>query len=365
LAAWPDDIQGHVTDSPPDPPEYNVYRARRRPASRGGDLDALRKRLSRGSEGRQREPREPGSITPGRVLKWIAFGVAGWLALSLVLFLVSAQIQDGVPDDAKQALSGGGSLLTGSTILVLGSDARTGDSIDESQTGPARADSIMLVHTALGSVRKLSIPRDSYAEIPGHDPQKINAAYAFGGPALMIETVEGFMGNGVEINHLIEVDFKDFPALVDALGGIDVTVDRKICSPPFDNFWKGLRFSEGEQHLDGEKALGFSRIRKNNCAPAETDIDRAARQQKVLDGIKGSVTSPGIFFRLPWVSWKAPQALRTDLHGPGLLALFADLATSGASGTEVLEPSCLGCGPGGSLVVSGGAKAEAARKLLG
>jgi LCP family protein required for cell wall assembly len=353
-----------VTDSPPDPPEYNVYRARRRPAGRGSDLDALRKRLRRGSEGRRREPREPGQLSLGRVLRWVAIAIASWLLLSLVLFLVSAQLQDGVSDEAKDALSSGGSLLTGSTILVLGSDARTGDSIDESQTGPARADSIMLVHAAFGSVRKLSIPRDSFAQIPGHDAQKINAAYALGGPALMIDTVEGFMGNGVEINHLIEVDFEDFPALIDALGGIDVTVDRRICSPPFDNFWKGLHFPKGEQHLDGERALGFSRIRKNDCAPAETDIDRAARQQKVLDGIKGSVTSPGIFFRLPLVSWKAPQALRTDLRGPGLLALFADMATSGASDTEVLEPSCLGCGPGGSLVVSDGAKAAAAQKLL-
>jgi LCP family protein required for cell wall assembly len=286
------------------------------------------------------------------------------LLLSLVLFMISAQTQEGIPDDAKQALDGGGSLLTGSTILVLGSDARVGDSIDESQSGPARADSIMLVHAAFGSVRKLSIPRDSFAEIPGHDAQKINAAYAFGGPALMIETVEGFMGNGVEVNHLIEVDFEDFPALIDSLGGIDVTVDRRVCSPPFDNFWKGLTFPKGEQRLDGERALGFSRVRTNDCAPGETDIDRAARQQKVLDGIKDQVTSPSTFFRLPLVSWKAPQALRTDLRGPGLLALFADLATSSASDTEVLEPSCLGCGPGGSLVVSDGAKADAAQTLL-
>ncbi len=272
--------------------------------------------------------------------------LVGWLALSLVLFLISAQTREGIPDDAQQALASGGSLLGGSTILVLGSDAREGDSIDRSQAGPARADSIMLVHVAFGSVRKLSIPRDSLARIPGHDPQKINAAYAFGGPALMIETVEGFMGNGVKVNHLIEVDFEHFPELIDALGGIDVTVEHRICSPPFDNFWKGLDFRAGKQHLDGAKALGFSRIRKNPCQPNETDVERAARQQLVLNGIKDQVTSLSTFVRLPWVSWKAPQALRTDLKGPGLLALFTDLATSGTEDTHVLEPACLGCGPG-------------------
>jgi LCP family protein required for cell wall assembly len=353
-----------VNDPTPGPPEYKVYRSRRKPLARGGDLDSLRKRLSRNRDGDEpRGPRDRPPITPGRVLKWVALAIAGWLLLSVVLFLISAQTQDGVSDSAKRALSSEGSLLSGTNILVLGSDARTGKSIDESQQGPSRADTIMLVHAALGSVRKLSIPRDSYAEIPGHTGQKINAAYALGGPSLMIRTVEGFMGNGIKVSHLIEVDFKNFPALIDSLGGIDVTVKQRICSPPFDNFWKGLTFRRGEQHLNGERALGYARIRKNSCAPNETDIDRARRQQEVLTAIKGSVTSPGTFFRLPLVSWRAPRAIRTDMKGPSLLALFTDLATGSSDETMVLEPSCLSCGPGGSLVVSEGAKADAARKL--
>src|SRR5262249_31400639 len=153
--------------------------------------------------------------------------------LSLVLFLVSAQVHHGVSNDAKQALSGGGSLLTGTNILVLGSDRREGASIDKSQTGPSRADSIMVVHSAFGTVRKLSIPRDSYAQIPGDEAQKINAAYAIGGTPLMIKTVEGYLGNGLKINHVIEVDFKNFPKLVDALGGVTVNNKTRICAPPF------------------------------------------------------------------------------------------------------------------------------------
>jgi hypothetical protein len=65
------------------------------------------------------------------------------------------------------------------------------------------------------------------------------------------------------------------------------------------------------------------------------------------------------------VSWKAPKALKTDMHGPGLLGLAADMATGGSGDTNVLEPSCLGCGVDGSLVVSEGAKRDALRKLLG
>ena len=80
----------------------------------------------------------------------------------------------------------------------------------------------------------------------------------------------------------------------------------------------------------------------------------------MLTAIKDSVVSPGTFFRLPLVSWRAPRALKTDMKGPQLLALFADLATGSNDQTMVLEPSCLSCGPEGSLVVSAGAKRDAA-----
>jgi LCP family protein required for cell wall assembly len=351
-----------VNDPNPGPPEYKVYRARRRPLARRGDLDALKRRLSRVTGREPDVDRERKPITPGRVAKWVALAITGWLLLSLVLFLISAQIQDGISADAKSALSGGGSMLGGSTILVLGSDARTGESIDESSSGPSRADTIMLVHASLGSVRKLSIPRDTEADIPGHGTQKINAAYALGGPALTIKTVEAFLGNGLEINHLVEVDFEDFPAFIDALGGITVNNKTRICSPPFDNFWKGLRFPKGEIELDGTRALGFARVRKNPCAPAEDDRDRAARQQEVLRAIGAQAKSPGTFFRLPWVSWQAPKALKSDMKGPALMGLFAEIATGNGDETDVLEGTC--CDLEGDIQVSAGTRAEAVDRLL-
>ena len=347
------------------PPEYKVYRSRKNPLQRlsgGTDLDALKRRLSRVRKDEPDPSRDKRRITPGRVLKWIALAIAGWILLSLVLFLISAQIQDGVSPQAARALSDDGNLLTGSTILVLGSDARTGESIDESQSGPSRADSIMLVHASLGSVRKLSIPRDIEVEIPGHGTGKINAAYAFGGPALTIETVEGFLGNGLQISHLVEVDFEDFPELIDSLGGVTVQNKTRICAPPFDNFWKGFRLRKGEHELDGRRALGFARVRKNNCAPGEDDRARAARQQEVLRAIGDAATSPSAFLRLPLVSWRAPQALKTDMKGPALMALFADMATGNSDETEVLEAGC--CVNGSNLFVSDGAKRDAVDKLI-
>ena len=349
-----------MSDPKPGPPEYKVYRSRRAPLLRGGDLEALKRRLGRV----RRDAGEPGkrrAITPGRVLKWVALAVLGWVALSLVLFFISAQTQEGISESAERALASGGNLLTGSTILVLGSDERTGESIDRSQQGPGRADTIMLVHAGLGSVRKLSIPRDVEVNIPGHGVNKINAAYALGGPALQIETVESFLGNGLSINHLVEVDFEDFPEFIDALGGITVDSPTRICSPPFDNFWKGLNFKKGENELDGRRALGFARVRNNTCAPGEDDRDRAARQQAVLSAIRDQVTSPSTFFRLPWVSWSAPRALKSDMKGPGLMALFLDIATGRSNETAVLEATCC---LGSNLFVSEGAKKDAVEKLV-
>ncbi|HEV2873984.1 MAG TPA: LCP family protein [Thermoleophilaceae bacterium] len=351
--------------NPGGPPDYKVYRSRKRPLQRlsgGTDLNALKRRLSRARNEEPSPSGERGRITPGRVLKWIALAILGWLLLSLVLFLISAQMQDGVSPQAERALSDDGNLLTGSTILVLGSDARTGESIDESQSGPSRADSIMLVHAALGSVRKLSIPRDIEVEIPGHGTNKVNAAYALGGPALTIETIEGFLGNGLQISHLVEVDFEDFPELIDSLGGVTVQNKTRICAPPFDNFWKGFRLRKGEQELNGTRALGYARVRKNPCAPAEDDRDRAARQQEVLRAIGDAATSPGAFLRLPLVSWRAPKALKTDMKGPALMALFADMATGNSDETAVLEAGC--CVNGSNLFVSDGAKRDAVDTLL-
>ena len=348
-----------------DRPEYKVYRSRRgggllRPS---GGLEGLRDR-ARGRGG-DRRPTQPGSgrISPGRVLRWLVLAVLGWVVLSFVLFMVSAQFQGGVSDEAQSALGGGGNLFSGATILVLGSDERKGNSIDESQSGPGRADSILLVRAQLGGVRKLSIPRDSAAVIPGTGgaPQKINAAFAIGGPSLMIKTVEGFLGNGLEIDHLVQVDFANFPAFIDSMGGITVKNRSRICAPPFDDFFKGFNLRKGQRDLNGKRALGFARVRKNPCAPAENDLDRAARQQEVLNGIRGQLLSPSTFLRLPLVSWKAPRTIETDMKGPGLLALVGDIGTGGAGKTRVLQPSSFD----GNLEYTESEKASAVKELLG
>jgi LCP family protein required for cell wall assembly len=340
-----------MAERPPDKPEYNVYRSKRGlrdrlagPRDQAAQLrEAARRRTQRERKDDDLEPqRERGPKGPlwRRILKWVAIAAVGWVLLSLVLFMVSAQITDGVSEETENALSSGGSLLTGSTILVLGSDERPEDTLEPGVAGlPARADSILLMHVGFGSVRKLSVLRDSPVDIPGHGLQKINAAYAFGGAPLMIKTVEAYLGNGLEINHIIEVSFEDFPEFIDALGGIDVKVPKGIRSNSFGG--RRVKLSKGEHHLDGKDALAYARVRKNELDLSEDDRTRAARQQQVLSAIRSQILSPSTFFRLPLVSWEAPQTIRSDLQGPGLLALFTDLLTGGSGKTNVLE--CLPC----------------------
>jgi LCP family protein required for cell wall assembly len=307
---------------------------------------------------------------PRRVIKMVLAVLAAWILLSVALFFISAGTTEGVSNNAEKALSDEGNLVTGSTILVLGSDERpkrireqlAARGEDPGKGG--RADSILLLHASLGSVRRLSILRDSFAEIPGHTPQKINSAYFLGGPELMIETVEGFLGNGVQIDHLIEVDFAEFPDLIDAIGGVDVKAANKICAPGFDGAGEGVNLSKGEHHLGGREALAFARVRNNPCAPQEDDGHRAARQQEVLSGIRAQALSPSTFLRLPWVSWQAPRAIKADLEGPGLSILFLDLLTGGTGETTVLEPDG-GQDLSGNLIISEEAKTRAVEELLG
>jgi LCP family protein required for cell wall assembly len=353
------------TGRPQPPPQYNVYR------SGGGVRDRVapskldpRRLLRRGPGDQPDQPLRPQPRrSPGRIalktLKYAAIASGAWILLAVVLFFVSAQTQKGVDGKTKNALSSGGTLLTGSTILVLGSDARPKNSKEPGAGGPSRSDSLLLLHVGLGSVTRLSIPRDSYTNIPGHGMSKINAAYAYGGAALTVKTVEQFLGNGLKINHIILIDFQHFPDFIDSLGGVDVTLKKCVRSNSFGG--KRVRLRRGTHHLTGHQALAFARVRENFCDPRENDIDRGKRQQQVLSGIKSQALSVRTFFHAPWVAWNAPRAIRSDLHGPGLSAVALDMATGGSGQTAVLKPAQLSP----NLVIDDAEKRDAVRRLLG
>jgi LCP family protein required for cell wall assembly len=328
------------TDTAPAP-EYKLYRTRPRLLSRGPRdgrslLDELRE-TPRGTPPRRRR------ITVGRVVKWLVLAVVGWILLSVVLFLISATLrQDQVPGSAGAELAGGGVGLTSpQTTLVLGSDLRSPSTKEPgaSTSGPSRSDSILLLRFGGGHSAKLSIPRDTVVDIPGHGRDKINAAYAVGGAALTIRTIEQFLG--IDVDHVFLVNFSNFPALIDAMGGIDYTggcVVSRI-NGGFKNGGFTLRLKSGTTHIDGRQALALARTRKNECSSREDDRTRARRQQKILSAMKSQVFSPGGFLRLPLISWNVPKSVQSDMGGPKLLAYAIGLAVNGNAPTRVLKPS--------------------------
>jgi len=363
---------GTGTDERP----YSVYRARPRGlrALLRGEEDAALPGPDRGRPGGK--DRDKPRVTGGwaiarRGLKYVAIAVVAWLLLSLVLFVISAQIEQGnVPASAKAALSSGPNMLFSTdTVLVVGTDQRPAGSKEpgaNTNDAGSRSDTLMLWRIGGGVSRRLSIPRDTVAEIPGHGTSKINAAYADGGPALTIRTVEQF--TGIKINHLIVVNLAAFPQFIDAIGGIDITTGR-ICSTISGGTTNGgftLNLAPGTHHLDGRDALTLARTRENRCNPAENDLTRVKRQQQILNSIKSKLLSPSTFFRLPWASWDAPKVLRTDMGGFTLLSLFAASELGGSAPVSVLKPTGATTLPDGesALTVSPAEVQSAVAKLL-
>jgi len=335
---------------PEGPPEYRVYRSRRalfpgRRADDGDELARLRGEPPRGPGEEERPPRGPRAPRRkrgwswGRALRWLLVAIVGWIALSCLVFLVSAQIQQGkIRDDANQLLGGAGPPpFSANNILVLGSDQRTEDNAEPgASTTSGRSDSIMLMRLGGGANSRLSIARDTVVDIPGAGRQKINAAFAIGGTELAIRTVEAY--TGIDVHHVVLVSFADFPDLIDAMGGITYRGGCvvSLINGGFSNGGYTLRLKSGETHINGNQALALARTRKNQCAPNENDLTRATRQQKIFSAMKSRVLSPGAFIRLPFISWQAPKALRSDMSGPTLLGVYAALGFGGNPETNVL-----------------------------
>jgi len=185
------------------------------------------------------------------------------------------------------------------TILILGRDTRD----TEGERG--RADTIMLLYLdpekSTGSL--LSIPRDTYVEIPGHGEDKINAAYAYGGEELMIKTIQDFIGS--EINHYITLDFQGFIDLVDAMGGVDITIDRPLVDP-----LSGANLSPGDHHLTGEQALAYTRSRATELG----DIGRIQRQQHLFKELIAQKLNVQYLSNIPHYFNILIENTRTDLE---------------------------------------------------
>jgi LCP family protein required for cell wall assembly len=305
-------------------------------------------------------PKPPGRPRWGRR---IGLGAA-LLGVLLVVWIVASYLsfRAGVEDanarlpkavEANLAQQDGALVSNGSLILLLGTDGdRTAARADA-----RRSDSILLVRTDPKRHRLayLSVPRDLRVDIPGHGPNKINAAFQLGGPSLAMKTVKAL--TGLEPNHVVIVDFADFRTVIDALGGVEVDVPKPILSNRFDcpyataarcEQWPGWRFGKGKQTMDGRRALIYSRIRENRLDPAENDLTRGGRQQEVVQAIAGELTSFGTFARLPFIGGDLVKPLTTDLSAGQLMQLGWVYKRSN-------EGRALRCRLGGDPQIVGGA----------
>jgi LCP family protein required for cell wall assembly len=194
------------------------------------------------------------------------------------------------------ALSGAAGTTPGVTYLLAGSDARGGaDGIPKDGTIGARTDTIMLLHQPpSGPTSLISLPRDTYVDIPGHGPNKLNAAYAFGGPTLLVTTVEQL--TGIHIDHYVEIGLGGVAQIVDAIGGVRLCMDPAVDKVdfPVHDVDSGLVWdAPGCKTVNGTTAVAFSRMRK---ADREGDIGRARRQQEVISAVTSQAVDRSLIF---------------------------------------------------------------------
>nr|WP_246228004.1 LCP family protein [Mycolicibacterium helvum] len=195
----------------------------------------------------------------------------------------------------------------GTTWLLVGSDSRAGLTPEQQaelttggDVGNGRTDTILVVHIpALGSnapTTMVSIPRDSYVNIPGHGKDKINAAFAEGGAPLLAQTVE--QATGLHLDHYAEVGFDGFAVVVDGLGGVQVCP-----ADPIDDPLAGVNLPAGCQILDGRNALGYVRSR----ATPRADLDRMVHQREFMAAVMHKASSPAVWLN-PWRWYSVPHA---------------------------------------------------------
>lgn len=221
--------------------------------------------------------------------KFGCVGCLGWpLAVLVVLLLVIAFWADAQLTRVASEPEAPIGSTKGTNWLLVGSDSRVGLSEEDiarlgtgGDIGTGRTDAIMLLHLEGTSAQLISIPRDSYVDVPGFGQDKINAAFTYGGPQLLTQTVEA--NTGVSIDHYAEVGMGGLANIVDAIGGVE------LCpSEPIDDPLANLNVGAGCQEMDGANALGYVRTR----ATAMGDLDRVERQREFFSALMHEATNP-------------------------------------------------------------------------
>lgn len=215
-----------------------------------------------------------------------------------------------------------------STIMIMGVDERDDD--------VGRSDTLMIatIDPKKDQAALLSVPRDTRVKVKGHGYDKINAAYAYGGHKLTQDTVEKLLGTPMD--HYVLINIQAFKRIVDAIGGVDIDVEKRMYyeDPWDDEGGLVIDLYPGKQHMDGKTAITYVRYRDE-----EGDIGRIARQQKFMKAVMDKVTSPSIIPQLPGVIREVMSSVKTDLSFRELLEFAGTLREAQKNGlkTEMLQ----------------------------
>lgn len=196
------------------------------------------------------------------------------------------------------------------SVLVLGADDRPGE--------PGRSDTaiLMSVDFSTDKVTMLSVPRDSWSNIPGHGWDKFNHAYAFGKEQLSVKTFGNLFG--ITPDHYVVVNMQGFEKIVDTLGGVTIDVEKDLnYDDPYDSPPLHIHLKKGVQRLNGVQALGYVRFRHD----ADSDWGRQERQQKFIKALAAEALKPQNLTKLPTLSSQLYGAIRTDMSRGDLLRL--------------------------------------------
>jgi LCP family protein required for cell wall assembly len=296
--AWPEQPPAHAGSGGRRSPQYQGGRPRESGSGYSG----------RGSSGRGGGRRW---LRPRRILAIIALVVVVVLVLSGVMYfyLNSKLTRANVLVD----YAGRPAASDGQNWLITGSDSRQGLTRKQERQlatgvgiGGHRSDTVMLLHIpSSGKSVLVSLPRDSYVNIPGFGMNKLNAAYSFGGPKLLVKTVEG--ATGLQITHYMGIGFGGLVNVVNAVGGVRMCIPQNLNDPA-----SGLHLKKGCQNLNGAQALGFVRTRH---LFATQDLQREQDQRVFIKALLSKMTSPGTlvnpFATLP-AAFGATGALTVD-----------------------------------------------------
>jgi LCP family protein required for cell wall assembly len=248
--------------------------------------------------------------SPKRIV-WTVLAVTSvYLVAVATVFATSVTKVDAIPPSTVTS--------SGTNYLLVGSDSREGLSAAEQKrlhtgsTEGRRTDTIMIMHVPLvGAPTLISIPRDSWVSIPGYGQGKINAAFASGGPQLLVTTVE--QATGLHIDNYVEIGFSGIANTTDALGGVKLCPRRN-----YNDVNSGLKVKRGCQTMDGADSLAYVRMR---YADPRGDLGRVKRQQEFISSIAKRGMSPFTWL-LPWRSFGAASAAGGSLtvdEGTGIV----------------------------------------------